>query len=111
MEKNVPDAFTATDQERWLHRRAIRQLLIVGVITNNFAKSLIATLSKSVARGPGRAPLAVMAHDEPYPAVAQLALAVEQHQGFAGLEQWRGGGAGMSGSGPVGSVSLDQARV
>ncbi|WP_455826744.1 cysteine hydrolase family protein [Pseudomonas graminis] len=35
VEKNVPDAFTATGLERWLHMRAIRQLVIVGVITNN----------------------------------------------------------------------------
>lgn len=35
VEKNVPDAFTATGLERWLHVRAIRQLVVVGVITNN----------------------------------------------------------------------------
>lgn len=35
VEKNVPDAFTATGLERWLHARSIRQLVIVGVITNN----------------------------------------------------------------------------
>lgn len=35
VEKNVPDAFTATGLERWLHVRAIKQLVIVGVITNN----------------------------------------------------------------------------
>lgn len=35
VEKNVPDAFTATGLERWLHVRSIRQLVIVGVITNN----------------------------------------------------------------------------
>ncbi|MBE8594824.1 cysteine hydrolase [Pseudomonas sp. MAFF 301449] len=35
LEKNVPDAFTHTGLERWLHTRAIRQLVIVGVITNN----------------------------------------------------------------------------
>ncbi|WPO00623.1 cysteine hydrolase family protein [Pseudomonas sp. MUP55] len=35
MEKNVPDAFTATGLERWLHTRSIRQVVIVGVITNN----------------------------------------------------------------------------
>jgi len=35
VEKNVPDAFTATGLERWLHARGIRQLVIVGVITNN----------------------------------------------------------------------------
>lgn len=35
VEKNVPDAFTHTGLERWLHARAIRQIVIVGVITNN----------------------------------------------------------------------------
>ncbi|NVZ69371.1 cysteine hydrolase family protein [Pseudomonas costantinii] len=39
MEKNVPDAFTATGLERWLHMRAIKQLVIVGVITNNSVES------------------------------------------------------------------------
>ncbi|MBP1124346.1 MULTISPECIES: cysteine hydrolase family protein [Pseudomonas] len=35
LEKNVPDAFTHSGLERWLHTRSIRQLVIVGVITNN----------------------------------------------------------------------------
>ncbi|MBN2978395.1 cysteine hydrolase family protein [Pseudomonas lactucae] len=35
VEKNVPDAFTHTGLERWLHTRSIRQLVVVGVITNN----------------------------------------------------------------------------
>ncbi|AZF53538.1 Amidase [Pseudomonas sp. R4-34-07] len=35
MEKNVPDAFITTGLERWLHTRSIRQVVIVGVITNN----------------------------------------------------------------------------
>ena len=35
VEKNVPDAFAQTGLERWLHARGIRQLVIVGVITNN----------------------------------------------------------------------------
>ena len=35
VEKNVPDAFIATGLERWLHMRSIKQLVIVGVITNN----------------------------------------------------------------------------
>lgn len=35
VEKNVPDAFTHTGLERWLHARAIWQVVIVGVITNN----------------------------------------------------------------------------
>ena len=44
----------------------------------------------------GRQPhaaLAVMANQKTRPAVAQFAHAVEQHHGFAGLEQWRGGRA------------------
>ncbi|WP_439865213.1 cysteine hydrolase family protein [Pseudomonas antarctica] len=39
VEKNVPDAFIATGLERWLHTRAIKQLVIVGVITNNSVES------------------------------------------------------------------------
>lgn len=35
VEKNVPDAFVNTGLERWLHARAIRQLVIAGVSTNN----------------------------------------------------------------------------
>lgn len=35
VEKNVPDAFIHTGLERWLHVRGIRQLVIVGVSTNN----------------------------------------------------------------------------
>jgi nicotinamidase-related amidase len=35
VEKNVPDAFTATGLERWLHMRSITQIVIAGVITNN----------------------------------------------------------------------------
>jgi len=35
VEKNVPDAFTATGLERWLRVRDIGQLVIAGVITNN----------------------------------------------------------------------------
>jgi nicotinamidase-related amidase len=35
VEKNVPDAFTATGLERWLRVRDIEQLVIAGVITNN----------------------------------------------------------------------------
>jgi nicotinamidase-related amidase len=35
MEKNVPDAFTASGLERWLRVRDIEQLVIVGVMTNN----------------------------------------------------------------------------
>jgi nicotinamidase-related amidase len=35
VEKNVPDAFAHTGLERWLHVRSIKQLVIVGVITNN----------------------------------------------------------------------------
>ena len=39
LEKNVPDAFAVTGLERWLQIRAIRQLVIVGVITNNSVES------------------------------------------------------------------------
>jgi len=35
VEKNVPDAFINSGLERWLHARAIRRLVIVGVSTNN----------------------------------------------------------------------------
>lgn len=35
VEKNVPDAFTATGLERWLRVREIGQLVIAGVVTNN----------------------------------------------------------------------------
>ncbi len=35
VEKNVPDAFTHTGLERWLHARAHSELVIVGVSTNN----------------------------------------------------------------------------
>jgi nicotinamidase-related amidase len=35
VEKNVPDAFTHTGLERWLHARGHRSLVIAGVSTNN----------------------------------------------------------------------------
>lgn len=35
VEKNVPDAFVATGLERWLHVRDVRELILIGVITNN----------------------------------------------------------------------------
>lgn len=35
VEKNMPDAFTHTGLERWLHARGHRELVIVGVSTNN----------------------------------------------------------------------------
>jgi nicotinamidase-related amidase len=35
VEKNVPDTFTHSGLERWLHVRGIRQLVIAGVSTNN----------------------------------------------------------------------------
>lgn len=35
VEKNVPDAFALTGLERWLHARDHRELVIVGVSTNN----------------------------------------------------------------------------
>jgi nicotinamidase-related amidase len=38
-EKNVPDAFTHSGLERWLHARGIRALVIVGVSTNNSVES------------------------------------------------------------------------
>lgn len=40
-EKNVPDAFANSGLERWLRTRAINQLLIVGVITNNSVESTV----------------------------------------------------------------------
>jgi nicotinamidase-related amidase len=39
LEKNVPDAFTNTGLERWLHIRGIEQVAIVGVSTNNSIES------------------------------------------------------------------------
>jgi nicotinamidase-related amidase len=39
VEKNVPDAFINTGLERWLHVRDIRNLVIVGVSTNNSVES------------------------------------------------------------------------
>lgn len=39
VEKNVPDAFAASGLERWLRVRDIRQLIIVGVSTNNSVES------------------------------------------------------------------------
>ena len=35
VEKNVPDAFTHTGLERWLHARGIDRVVIAGVSTNN----------------------------------------------------------------------------
>ena len=35
VEKNVPDAFINTGLDRWLRARDIRDVVIVGVITNN----------------------------------------------------------------------------
>lgn len=35
VEKNIPDAFAQSGLERWLHVRAIRKVVIVGVVTNN----------------------------------------------------------------------------
>lgn len=42
-EKNVPDAFCHTGLERWLHVRGIRELVIVGVITNNSVEATART--------------------------------------------------------------------
>ena len=39
VEKNVPDAFAASGLERWLLVRSIRQVVIVGVATNNSVES------------------------------------------------------------------------
>lgn len=39
VEKNVPDAFTLTGLERWLHARGHRKLVIAGVSTNNSVES------------------------------------------------------------------------
>ncbi|MDF2488805.1 MAG: isochorismatase [Pseudomonas sp.] len=39
VEKNVPDAFAASGLERWLLARSIRQIVIVGVATNNSVES------------------------------------------------------------------------
>lgn len=35
VEKNVPDAFTHSGLERWLHSRGISRVVVVGVSTNN----------------------------------------------------------------------------
>lgn len=39
VEKNVPDAFIQSTLERWLHVRGIRDVVIVGVSTNNSVES------------------------------------------------------------------------
>jgi len=43
VEKNVPDAFINTGLERWLRERDIRDVVIVGVITNNSVESTART--------------------------------------------------------------------
>jgi nicotinamidase-related amidase len=43
VEKNVPDAFINTGLERWLHARAIRQVVIAGVSTNNSVEATART--------------------------------------------------------------------
>ena len=43
VEKNVPDAFINTGLERWLHRRDISSVVIVGVSTNNSVESTART--------------------------------------------------------------------
>jgi nicotinamidase-related amidase len=43
VEKNVPDAFTHSGLERWLHARAIRDVVIVGVSTNNSVEATART--------------------------------------------------------------------
>lgn len=39
LEKNVPDAFSNSGLERWLHARAINDLVIVGTSTSNSVES------------------------------------------------------------------------
>jgi len=43
VEKNVPDAFVNTGLERWLHVRGIRDVVIVGVSTNNSVEATART--------------------------------------------------------------------
>jgi nicotinamidase-related amidase len=43
VEKNVPDAFINTGLERWLDARGIREVVIVGVITNNSVEATART--------------------------------------------------------------------
>lgn len=43
VEKNVTDAFISTGLERWLHVRDIRDVVIVGVSTNNSVESTART--------------------------------------------------------------------
>lgn len=43
VEKNVPDAFANTGLERWLHVRGIRDVVIVGVSTNNSVEATART--------------------------------------------------------------------
>lgn len=43
VEKNVPDAFVHSGLERWLHVRGIRQVVIVGVSTNNSVEATART--------------------------------------------------------------------
>lgn len=43
VEKNVPDAFINTGLERWLHARAIKSVVIVGVSTNNSVEATART--------------------------------------------------------------------
>lgn len=42
-EKNVPDAFIATQLERWLRVRSIEKVVIAGVITNNSVEATART--------------------------------------------------------------------
>jgi nicotinamidase-related amidase len=41
MEKNVPDAFAGSGLERWLRVRDIRELVVVGVSTNNSVEATV----------------------------------------------------------------------
>lgn len=41
VDKNVPDAFTHSGLERWLHARGIHKLVIVGVSTSNSVEATV----------------------------------------------------------------------
>ncbi|MCK2183801.1 cysteine hydrolase family protein [Halomonas getboli] len=43
VEKHVPDAFTHSSLERWLHVRDLRRLVVVGVSTSNSVESTVRT--------------------------------------------------------------------
>jgi nicotinamidase-related amidase len=43
VEKNVPDAFINTGLERWLHVRGVKQVIVMGVSTNNSVEATVRT--------------------------------------------------------------------